>query len=98
MVIEKGVRNNCFYTTPHGELSLGIFGEKVFYDLNQNGGNINAEIFVDGKYFATSTELAWAGKSALSITGVELTTSNKSVGIFAFDDISLAKDMLTNKP
>jgi uncharacterized beta-barrel protein YwiB (DUF1934 family) len=26
MVIEKGIRNNCFYTTPMGELTLGVFG------------------------------------------------------------------------
>lgn len=47
MVIEKGVRNNCFYSTPHGELTLGIFGEKVFYDLNQNGGNISMKYTID---------------------------------------------------
>ncbi len=47
MVIEKGVRNNCFYATPHGELSLGIFGEKVFWDLNQNGGKISMKYTID---------------------------------------------------
>ena len=47
MVIEKGVRNNCFYATPHGELSLGIFGEKVFWDLNPNGGKISMKYTID---------------------------------------------------
>ncbi len=47
MVIEKGVRTNCFYSTPHGELSLGIFGEKVFYELNDNGGKISMKYTID---------------------------------------------------
>ena len=47
MVIEKGVRNNCFYMTPHGELSLGIFGEKVFSELDNNGGKISMKYTID---------------------------------------------------
>ncbi|MBE6787842.1 MAG: DUF1934 domain-containing protein [Ruminococcaceae bacterium] len=47
MVIEKGVRNNCFYMTPMGELSLGIFGEKVKADLNDNGGKISMNYTID---------------------------------------------------
>jgi uncharacterized beta-barrel protein YwiB (DUF1934 family) len=47
MVIEKGVRNNCFYMTPHGELSLGIFGEKVFSQLDNNGGKISMKYTID---------------------------------------------------
>lgn len=49
MVIEKGVRNNCFYATPHGELSLGIFGEKVAYDLKENGGSISMKYTIDSE-------------------------------------------------
>lgn len=47
MVIEKGVRNNCFYATPMGELSLGIFGEKVNTDLTDNGGKISMNYTID---------------------------------------------------
>jgi uncharacterized beta-barrel protein YwiB (DUF1934 family) len=47
MVIEKGIRNNCFYQTPHGELSLGIFGEKVFSKLDNNGGKISMKYTID---------------------------------------------------
>ncbi len=47
MVIEKGVRNNCFYITPMGELSLGIFAEKVKTDLNDSGGNISMNYTID---------------------------------------------------
>ncbi len=47
MVIEKGVRNNCFYVTPMGELLLGIFAEKVKTDLNDSGGNISMNYTID---------------------------------------------------
>lgn len=47
MVIEKGVRNNCFYSTPVGSLSLGIFGEKVISNLNENGGSISMTYLID---------------------------------------------------
>lgn len=47
MVIEKGVRSNCFYMTPMGELSLGIFGEKVKSDLNENGGSVSMDYTID---------------------------------------------------
>lgn len=47
MVIEKGVRNNCFYSTPVGNLSLGIFGENVLSNLNENGGSISMTYLID---------------------------------------------------
>lgn len=47
MVIEKGVRNNCFYVTPMGELSLGIFGEKVKTAFSESGGSIDMNYTID---------------------------------------------------
>jgi uncharacterized beta-barrel protein YwiB (DUF1934 family) len=47
MVIEKGIRNNCFYTTPMGELTLGVFGEKVKTDLSDNGGTVCMNYSID---------------------------------------------------
>ena len=47
MVIEKGIRNNCFYATPHGDLSLGIFGEKINSNLSDNGGKICMNYTID---------------------------------------------------
>lgn len=47
MVIEKGVRNNCFYATPMGELSLGIFGEKIKTSLTEDGGSICMNYTID---------------------------------------------------
>ena len=47
MEIEENIRNNCFYSTPVGELSLGIHGEKVIVDLNENGGRIELVYTID---------------------------------------------------
>lgn len=47
MEIEQNVRNNCFYSTPVGELSLGIHGEKVNVYLNENGGRIELVYTID---------------------------------------------------
>lgn len=47
MIIEKGIRNNCFYSTPMGELTLGIFGEKVKTDLTDNGGTVLMNYSID---------------------------------------------------
>ena len=47
MIIEKGVRTNFFYSTPVGNILLGIFGEKVLSNLNENGGNIALTYLID---------------------------------------------------
>ena len=47
MIIEKGVRNNCFYATPMGELTLGVFGEKIKFDLSDNGGTVCMNYSID---------------------------------------------------
>ncbi|MBQ6714395.1 MAG: DUF1934 domain-containing protein [Clostridia bacterium] len=40
LVIKKGERNNCFYSTPHGELMIGIFGEEIKSKFGERGGEI----------------------------------------------------------
>ena len=40
LVIKRGERNNCFYSTPHGELMIGIFGEEIKSKLTERGGEI----------------------------------------------------------
>lgn len=47
MVIEKGVRNTCFYSTPHGNMVLGIYGDSVDYDLNEKGGSLKMSYNID---------------------------------------------------
>lgn len=47
ILIEKGVRNNCFYSTPMGDLTIGVFGEELLYDLNESGGKVNLKYTID---------------------------------------------------
>lgn len=43
----KGVRNNFFYNTPYGSLMLGIYGETVACDINENGGRLGMIYTID---------------------------------------------------
>ncbi len=65
MVIEKGVRNNCFYATPHGDLSLGIFGENVKVSLDDDGGTVSMNYTID-----TNLQLITRNKVNISIRKV----------------------------
>ncbi len=47
LVVQKGVRNSCFYSTPHGDLLIGIFGETVSHNLSENGGTVNMSYTID---------------------------------------------------
>lgn len=47
MEIEKGERNNCFYRTPVGELSIGIYGQTVESRLDDSGGTIELVYNID---------------------------------------------------
>lgn len=47
LVVEKGKRNTCFYSTPHGSLSIGIFGEAVINSLKENGGSLSMCYTID---------------------------------------------------
>ena len=47
LVIEKGKKNQCFYSIPQGELVLGIFGENITNDLNKNGGDLSMCYTID---------------------------------------------------
>ncbi|MBO5725683.1 MAG: DUF1934 domain-containing protein [Clostridia bacterium] len=47
LVIEKGRRSKCFYSTVQGELVLGIFGEEITNSLNDNGGFLSMTYTID---------------------------------------------------
>ncbi len=47
MIIEKEKRNTCFYSTPMGELVIGIFGEVLEADLTEHGGKIKLGYTID---------------------------------------------------
>ena len=61
-----------------------------------DGDDIGAKIYIDGKYFATSNEKAWAGKSYANISSLKISTSVGSAGTFAFDDIVFGNGILTD--
>jgi len=47
MLVEKGKRNTCFYSTPHGELVIGIFGECIEHNLTESGGEVKIKYTID---------------------------------------------------
>ncbi len=47
MVIERGKRNQNFYTTAHSNFLMGIYGESLFSELNNKNGFISAEYQID---------------------------------------------------
>lgn len=47
LVVEEGRRSTCFYSTPQGDLLIGIFGETVKHDLKKNGGSISMKYTID---------------------------------------------------
>ena len=47
MIVEKGRRHSCLYNTPQGDFLIGIYGEALNIDLNENGGNIYMSYTLD---------------------------------------------------
>ncbi len=47
ILIEKGKRNSSIYSLPYGQLTIGVFGEELNFDLNENGGSIQLSYNID---------------------------------------------------
>ena len=47
LILEKGERHRCEYRTPYGNMTLGIFTEKVSVELDDNGGSISVRYNID---------------------------------------------------
>lgn len=47
ILIEEGKRNTCFYATPHGNLTIGVFGDTVKHNLSVFGGEITLKYTLD---------------------------------------------------
>ena len=47
ILIENGKRNNCFYSTPHGDLTIGVYGEAIEHNLTDSGGEIKLRYTID---------------------------------------------------
>jgi len=47
MVIQKGERNTCFYSTPYCNMVIGIYGDEIKCDLTEKGGKIKLMYNID---------------------------------------------------
>ena len=47
LIIQRGVRHNCSYSTPAGNLLLGVFAKRVESDMTEKGGRIEFEYTLD---------------------------------------------------
>lgn len=63
--IQPGVRNSCFYSTPHGDIVIGIFGESIDNSLTENGGKLTMSYTID-------SDLRLISRNTLEITVKEV--------------------------
>lgn len=54
LVLEKGVRHECLYRTPMGQLFIGIFTDNLKADISEHGGIIEASYQLDFNSAAVS--------------------------------------------
>lgn len=47
LIIHRGERHNCSYSTPAGNLMLGVFGKRVESDVDENGGKLEFDYTLD---------------------------------------------------
>ncbi len=47
MMVEKNTRHHTFYSTPYGELTMGIYGNQVDWSKDDNGGILRMKYSLD---------------------------------------------------
>lgn len=47
LILEKGVRHQCHYHTPMGDLMMGVYTSRVNNKLSRNGGEITVKYQLD---------------------------------------------------
>lgn len=47
LIIQRGKRHNCSYSTPAGILMLGVFANRVESDVDENGGKLEFDYTLD---------------------------------------------------
>lgn len=54
LIIERGKRQSCFYSTPYGDLMIGIFGSMVESNVKDGSGELKLAYTIDyyGDYAA----------------------------------------------
>lgn len=66
LTIQKGVRNNCFYSTQFGDMMIGIFGETVECNMTPQGGTVKMSYTID-----TNLQLVSRNVVEISVKEVE---------------------------
>jgi len=54
MLFMKDRKTSSFYNTPYGELLIGIMTSKLEIDVNENGGKVSVDYYIDINNQATS--------------------------------------------
>ncbi len=47
LIIQHGKRHNCSYSTPAGNLMLGVFAQRVESTIDENGGKLEFDYTLD---------------------------------------------------
>ena len=47
LILEQGVRHECLYQTPMGQMFIGIFTDSISTDIGEHGGEITAAYQLD---------------------------------------------------
>lgn len=47
LILEQGVRHECLYQTPMGQMFIGIFTDSIHADIGESGGEITAAYQLD---------------------------------------------------
>lgn len=47
LIIENQKRHSCFYSTPHGEFTMGIFTKSIESNVSKNGGKLKFNYTID---------------------------------------------------
>lgn len=66
MTIEKGRRHSCFYSTPQGDFTIGIFGEAVSAKIRELRGEIYMSYTID-----VNSSLISENKMEIKIKGIK---------------------------
>lgn len=45
--LKNGERRTSVYSTPYGEFSLGLFTNRIFSDMSENGGTLETEYTIE---------------------------------------------------
>lgn len=73
LVVQEGVRNNCFYSTPHGDMMIGIFGEYLKSSLSDTGGGLTLCYSIDSNLQTISKN-----KVEITVREVQKNVNNRS--------------------